>query len=224
MIRLLPVLLAVPSFAATISYTASTPGTFNGTPTNANTASTNWSQTLALPLFDSGLGTLTAVTLRLDGGVYGTARLESEDSSPASINYTLASQITASGISGLNVVVLPAANGVFNASSYDGTTDFGGTSGVTLSGLSNTAFSSTSSSLLAVLAAYTGGGTFNVSVNANGNSSSSGSGNVVSAFNTRAGALLTVTYDYDPLVPTPEPLSLAFVGAGLITVGLLRRK
>lgn len=224
MIRFLPMLLAVPSFAASVSYSAAAPGAFGGAPSFATTSPTNWNQTLALPLFNPILGSLNSVTLQVLGGVYGNVRLENEDASAAAISYTLAAQVTATGLSGITVVVLPAASGTFNASVYDGTTDFGGTSGTTFSGLFNTASNATSSSVLALLAAYTGAGTFNVNVAASGTSSSSGSGNWLSGFNTRAGALVTVTYDYDAPIQTPEPASFVLAGAGLIAAGLFRRR
>ncbi|MDX1983384.1 MAG: choice-of-anchor E domain-containing protein, partial [Bryobacteraceae bacterium] len=166
----------------------------------------------------------TGVTLSLTGGVYGNVQLESLDATPALINYSLASQVTATGLSGLNVVVLPTASGTFSATAHDGTTDFAGGSGVSLTGLSNTASDTSTSTNGAVLAAYTGAGTFNVALAALGQSSSSGAGNLLASFNTNAGALVTVTYDYDDGAPAPEPATMVFVGAGLIAVGYFQRR
>jgi hypothetical protein len=222
--RFLPLLLAVPGFGATITYTAYHPGTFDGTPTAGNTATTNWSQNVVLPLFDPLLGTLTDITLQLTGGVFGSARLESQDGSPATINYNLSAIVTATGLNGLSVLVLPAANGVFNATAYDGTTDFGGTSGATFNNLSNADTNSTSSNSAGNLAAYTGVGNFTVALAANGASSSSGSGNLITSFTTQAGALVSVTYTYDDPSPAPEPATFAIVGAGLAAAAFIRRR
>lgn len=227
MTRFLPLLLAVPTFAATITFEASTPGTFNGIPTGANTQSTNWNQSVNLNKFDTALGTLTNVSLQLVGGVFGSVRLESLDGTPAAINYSLSAQVSATGISGLSVLVLPAATGTFNAAAHDGSIDFGGTSGITLNNLSNTDTNSSSSVAPLVLAAYSGGpgDTFAVALAATGLSSTSGGGNLATLFGSNAGALVRVTYTYDePSGATPEPATFAFVGAALVAAGLLRRK
>lgn len=225
MTRFLPLLLALPGFAATITYDAANPGTFDGTPTAANTSPTSWNSTVFLPLFDAAtFGNLTRVTLALTGGVFGSVRLESLDASAATISYSLSAQVSATGLNGLNVVVLPAASGSFSASAFDGGTDFGGTSGVTLLNQANTASNSTFSTAPLSLAAYSGIGTFGVALAATGNSSANGSGNLVTQFLSNAGGLVSVTYEYDPISATPEPATFAFVGLGLVAAGLIRRK
>jgi hypothetical protein len=59
-------------------------------------------------------------------------------------------------------------------------------------------------------------------INSTGTSSATGAGNIATLFNTDAGAEVTVTYDYG--VSTPEPASMAILGAGMLALGIARRR
>ena len=87
-----------------------------------------------------------------------------------------------------------------NFSAYDGTTDFGGTSGASLSPFfietnSGNPITQTESTNLG---SYIGTDTFSVPVDASGRATFTGAGNLVSSVNTYGWAGVTVTYDYTP--------------------------
>jgi hypothetical protein len=192
-----------------------------------NITPTNWNLSVSLPKFDTALGPLNSILVEITGQISGNIRMESEDGAPATITGTLSAfQVLNKPGGGFLLNVLPSVNEVFNASAYDGTTDYGGTSGVTVLGATGSASAST----------FVAGGDFglftctgvacatNLSmlINSTGTSSATGAGNIATLFNTDAGAEVTVTYDYG--VSTPEPASMAILGAGMLALGIARRR
>ncbi len=98
---------------------------------------------------------------------------------------------------------------------YDGTTDFGGASGLSTSSLLASGSTTTTLSS-AFFPLFEGIGNVNVLVNALGLSSASGPGNVIYAFSTLAAASVKVIYTYSP-VPEPSAwVGLALLGAGAL--------
>lgn len=187
--------------------------------------STNWSQTLMLNQFDSAFGMMTGVTLTLNGAVSGNALAESLDASPTTILLDLGAQIVATVTGGpsLSVTVNPVSNQTFNASAYDGTIDFGGTSGVTYNGIGG--LDSDFSVLTSGLAGFIGNGMISIGLTGTGTSTASGAGNLITQFSTNAAAEATVTYTYTP--PTSEvplPAGLPLLLAGLGGLALVRRR
>lgn len=185
-------------------------------------SSTNWTDSISVPQFDPGLGTLTQIDFSLSGHVEGSAKFESLDASPATVDMALKATITLQrpDLSSL-VTVIPVANTSDNVAAFDGTMDFGGVSGKTYTGLSGDdvlAFSSPPP--LADLALFTGLGSINLPVSATGTSIGSGAGNLITQFLTSASAEASVTYHYDPV---PEPASLALLAAGGL-MALRRRR
>jgi len=203
--------------AATISFTDSVPVT-----------STGWNLSVTLDKFDNSLGTLTGITFELTGEVSGQARYESEDLSPALVSLDLQATINLDG-SGLGlgsiVQVLPVANVTENATAFDGSFDFGGTSGGTFPGLSETATDTgvIAPANFALFIAAPGDTTFSLDVDATGSSTGSGGGNLTTNFTTNASAEVTVTYTYTSN-DIPEPATLALISAGLAGVGFVRSR
>jgi hypothetical protein len=196
--------------AATVTYSTSVPET-----------TTNWgSINLNLPQWDPALfpgQSLTGVQLTLAGSVSGSAAAESQDNAPSTINLNVAATISANAPSGLFVQVIPLAHTTFSASAFDGSIDFGGTSGVLLTNLTNSAVSSSSlNNPPTDLSAYIGNGNISIATSATGSSSGSGSGNLITQFTAAAGVDVIVTYTFDVV---PAPASAGLLGlAGLVAV------
>ncbi|MGB0661623.1 MAG: choice-of-anchor E domain-containing protein [Mangrovicoccus sp.] len=188
--------------------------------------STNWNETASLSKFDSSLGTLTSATVTLSGTVSGDVRAESTDAQAATVTLNLSALITANlfGDSSVSIDVEPISANTLNATAFDGTLDFGGTSGTTLTGL--TASDTDSATYTgADLAQFIGTGSFTSDLLAAGSSSGSGAGNLFTAFATSAQATLTVVYEYTPdVAPVPVPAALPLLGAGLGALAMIRRR
>jgi hypothetical protein len=200
------------AMADTITYTGGTP-VLNGA---------NWTLNSPLPQWDPALfpgQTLTGVSIRVVGTVTGTARGENEDLVPAVVSLDLSASLTITCPLSLVVTTLPLVNSTFNASAYDGLTDFGGTSGITLPNLSNTDTQSASlTSPPTNLSAYIGNGTILANIASTSTSTGSGPGNATYAFTTRTGAAIEITYTY-----VPAPGAVALGGMGLLAASRRRR-
>ena len=182
---------------------------------------TNFTDTSSLSFaqFDPSLGTLNWVSISITGTVLGTARAESMDSAPTMLSLDLSAiETLTTPLTSILASVAPDAHLSFAATAYDGTLDFGGTSGTTVSGLSasasanNVRFGSGS-----IYDEFVGTGNIQLSLNARGSSFGSGAGNLLTQFTTQASAVVTVTYDY--AAPVPEPASVSLCAAGLCLIG-----
>lgn len=164
-------------------------------------AATDWSQTRAVAQFNPTLGRLTAVEIVADGTVTSTIRVENVSTSSASTaTATVSGTLTLTG-PGIptGLMLTPMANaGTFNATAYDGTMDFGGTSGHNFG--TQTARDSGSLRLTdpAVLALYTGTSSVNLTETATATSRATGGGNLVSHITTTAAGQTRVIYHYIP--------------------------
>lgn len=220
------------TFAAIVAATAMTGAASAATVSYSDTLdfqSTNFAdQVLSLTQFDPTLGTLNSVSVTLDGTVLGNASGESRDAASATVTLNLSAEITAStaALDSL-AVVLPVASESFAATAFDGSIDFGGTSGVSLTGL--TATESAFSMLTGTdMAEFIGAGTVDILIGASGIAYGSGAGNLITEFATEAGANVTVVYDYDPSVtppaPVPLPAGLPLLALGMGALAIARRR
>ena len=206
---------ALPAGAATVSYSDT-----------ILSKTTNWLDSFTLSKFDGSLGTLNSITLTLQGTVLGDAKFESLDASPTTVTLNLTSTLILKRPDGSTLVqVIPLVSTTDNASAFDTAINFGGTSGKTYTGLTNTITDSFTSPLPASdLALFTGalGDTIILPITATGYSTGSGSGNLITQFSTNASAYATVVYDYTPV---PEPSSMVALLAGMGGLaGLIRRR
>ncbi len=180
-------------------------------------AITNWSSSVSVPKFNPTLGTLLSIQFTLRGDIRGSARAESLDASPTTVTTQFSANLALTRPDMSTIVVsVPVANFVNNFTAFDGTIDFGGTSGVTHSGISATDSQVvTSPPPVSDLALFTGVGNIVLPVAAQGSSIATGSGNLITQFNTEASATVTVCYTYAPNTPPsvqcPGPL-MASVG------------
>jgi hypothetical protein len=177
--------------------------------------------------FDSQLGTLNAATITLEGTVAGSVSYESLDAASSNVTLNLSAQVTLSTASlGSLVVVLPTLTEIRSVTAFDGVVDFSGTSGGAVSGLlANQSDSATLTG--ASLAGFIGAGFVDFTLDGFGLSNATGPGNLATIFQTAAGGIVTVTYDYTALPPAPVPLPAAlpllFIAMGALGA-VARRK
>lgn len=202
-----------------------TAGTFSETYSgDFELTTTNWNETFDVVGFDSQNGTrvLKSVEITLNGDVVGNAQAESLDMGATlielSLQATLTLSLTAAGTELAEVI--PVVNESFNASAFDGTIDFGGTSGVSFLELSGSASESESINTQSVLDEFIDVASVSLDADATGSSFGSGAGNLITQFATEAGLDWEITYVYNVI---PAPGALALLGLGGLVAGRRRR-
>jgi len=188
------------------AYAFSTDSTVSTTPlTLTQTVSvpatlTNFSKPLSLAQFEPSLGTLTGVDVTVDGAL--TSQISAENTShsaPASIASVISGTLTLTAPGGISLAApLNNPGASFGAATYDGTTDYAGTSGHDFGAqtASVTKSVSLSGSNGDDLSPFVGTGTLPASFAAEATSTASGGGNLMVLTNSTATATITVTYHY----------------------------
>ena len=184
--------------------------------------STAWSVDALLPQFDSSLGTLDSVTLTLFGHLEGSAKAESNNIGARDVTLNLGATLKlVNPVSGSTLVqTTPLVSNSFNAASFDGTADFGGTSGRSYLGLSANHSTARTFTDGVTLAMFTGTGAVTTRLSAQGASSYLSSGNIDTQFRTKASGYASVTYAYHTTA-VPEPGTWALMLSGLGMIGML---
>ncbi len=185
-------------------------------------ASTNWSVETWLPQFDSQLGTLDAVTIRLVSHLEGSAKAESTNAAARDITLNLQATFKLmdlmSGATWLQQTEQVSRS--FAAAAHDGLIDFNGGSGVSYLDLGVDGSSSQTFTDRTMLARFTGTGAVGTLLSAKGESRSLGSSNIATQFRTRASGYASVSYDFHTTA-VPEPGTWALMISGLAAVLML---
>lgn len=229
-LKLFPIKYLVPGLAATLLPVGIAQAATLTYTDSVGPSRTNFTTDVSIPQFDSSLGDLTNIFIELTGSVSGSIQLESTDAAPATVTANLVSEIKLQrpDMSDL-VVVLPEASETDTFTAFDGTVDFGGTSGLTRNNLSETATNSISFTDPSEFGLFLGTGNLVLPVAAIGQSNASGAGNLATVFQTFAGANITVSYEYtERPTAVPEPNApmgaLALVGLGMMAKRKLEKK
>jgi len=165
--------------------------------------------TQAILYFSSTMGTLTEVDLVTSGSYSTEFYAENLGPSSTTIEGTTSGNVSINVPSGAISVTIPSITESFNASPFDSTLDYGGTSGEDFAPV--TSNSSPQTMILtspADLAAFTGN--FRIPVTVSGGatgSASSGNGDLSAGFKTQTSATITVIYHFIPNLPSLDPPS-----------------
>ncbi|WP_392531375.1 choice-of-anchor E domain-containing protein [Nostoc sp. C117] len=169
---------------------------------------------LSIQKFDSSLGTLKGVTIGFTGDVLGNAGFENKNTRQSQVTVNLASELSLE-VNNQSIFALNPQNSyAYQVVKYDGITNFGGTSGKTVSGLTATQSATQSYTDSQFLQSFIGNGNIDFLFSAIAKSTVIGSGNIASYVETLAKANIKVTYDYDEAKSVPEPSTT--LGVGLI--------
>ncbi|MFT3879544.1 MAG: choice-of-anchor E domain-containing protein [Gemmatales bacterium] len=149
-----------------------------------------------LSQFNPALGTLQSIQIKVDGRIISDIKLENLDDESSVVSGTVSGNVLVSG-PGFNLNVNIAGNAAITKTlpAFDGTIDFGGTSGVSLG--STTATGSNSQTLTgSAMSSYIGTGSVNLSFLAQATTQASGGGNLTANITNQGGGTVTVTYSY----------------------------
>jgi hypothetical protein len=178
--------------------------------------------TQAFLYFNSTMGTLTEVDLVTSGSFSTQFYAENLGSSSTTINGTTSGNLSINVPTGAIPLTIPSVTETFNASPFDGNTDYAGTSGKNFAPVtSNSATQTTVLTSPANLAAFTGSARIPISVSGHATgSASSGTSALSDGFNTQTSATITIIYHYIPNVPSlNSPPSVPSSGSGVAGAG-----
>jgi len=193
---------ATASVGASISHGASVPLT-----------STDFTSSMALPKFDTSMGILTGISIRVDATVFGSIGVENLTPGPASISYSLEALIRLEKPDhSLFAEVLPLFPLSDDFDAFDGILNFEGQSGETHR---DVAASSTETVDVSPgdFAFFEGAGSISLPLIGRGSAPAPQGFRFFEI--TAAGADVTVTYSYTPTsqdIPEPAPLAVALFG------------
>jgi hypothetical protein len=169
----------------------------------------------SLSKFDTSLGTLTKVTLTLDSDTYaGVINWDNEATSASSVTLGIGAEVTINALSTLAATAVPLQTGSSSVDAdNDGVPDYTGSDSFGVTGGLGSDSDSTSSTNAAVLALFTGAGTFDawLSTSVSTLVSTTGGWGPSTTVAGQTDGIITVTYEYTPI---PEPATIALLGLG----------
>jgi len=194
--------------AALLTYSAEFPATdpmaYQATP---------WDQTFSLPQFDPHLGRLEGVTILLEAAISVTQGYENLSSQHGTIHITDQGTVSLSLGGDTLLTDRLQVSRTYHAGAYDGSLDFGGTSGATVRGLTDEETRSVVFRNPRRASPFIGQGNVNFDVQAQANDFFSDHGGNFAAFGrTSAWGEVSVLYDF---IPVPE-ISTIWVGIGAV--------
>lgn len=209
--------MSIASYASTISYSGRVPSLVGSSYMTGVAGSFDVTQ------FDSSLGTLTGVELIINGYSSG-GTVQYESTSPAAVNVSL-NVITQIKVydndSSLIVITTPTQHTDFSASTYDGTTDYAGTSGISYTGGNATDTESETLTSGSDMSKYIGTGAVTFFFESQMYTSITGSSYSSNATNTDFYFTYEVVYTYTAV---PEAASLGILSVSALALLARRRK
>jgi len=166
---------------------------------------TNWSLSVSVPKFDPSLGTLNLVDVCITGQITGSYGVESLDAGPswAMMQLSAAVELRRPDASPIAQAMPASPMVTYPLTPFDGTLDFGGTSGASQSGISVLTTAQIDLTSPADLALFTGApgapGSIVLPVSAMGTSTAMGGGHLITYFQSQAAGIVSICYDYTPV-------------------------
>lgn len=174
--------------------------------------------------FDTSLGTLQSVQIELLSNFGTTVKAENTSRSAAATIVANAGSVLTFTVTGVTQTLTSAASHTFNATIFDGSNDYAGTSGGVYT-FASPYSSSASYTDSTVLALFSGTGNLHAGLSGTSNSLITGiTGNTRSLVLPSFDAAAKVTYTYAPPVPEPETYALLLAGLGMVGAIARRRK
>jgi hypothetical protein len=212
-----------PAMAATFVYEAEVPTQT----TNIVNAPLSIPQYTLLPGHE-----LLEVVLEFAGEMIGSVKVESLDAQPTVVSADVKGNMTLAGPLGVTLFnALPQNTYSYNLNAFDGSLDFGGTSGFSDTGLTaifppGGGFETLSfdASEAYVQNNFMGNGMVNFVFNAHGATDVKGAANIASIIQTQANAKLKVTYKTKELQQVSEPSVLIGLAGLVASIGLASRQ
>ena len=165
---------------------------------NFPSTQTDFSLSQALQQFDPSLGQLQSIQITHNGTITSTIKVENTSTtSPAAINATVSGDIVLTGPGVNSDLKLSQNAGSFNATVFDNTLDFGGTSGFSFApkAVNGNQVINLSGN---AMTPYEGTGTVQMTESGTASSFASGGGNLVASLVSNGDATVTVVYNYIP--------------------------